>query len=511
MEERLEIMRFVGIDVGTTHCKAGLFDASGKSIAMASGQTPYQDVGGGHVEIEPEELWQVVLETLREILPENTGQSVTAIGITSMAEAGFLMDKQTKQPRTRFIPWFDDRPRFSAHSLMGPFSPLERFQRSGLHPGSKWSLPKILWLRSLEPGITEGAVWIGAGDYIAYRLTGKIATDYTLATRTYCFRLDTRNWDEKLLGSFDLDPSLFPPAYPSGQPLGFTLEGENWGLNLSPRATVCVSGHDHPCAALAVGATRPGVVYDSMGTAETLMGTLTDALLSEKDYDSGFSYGCHVLPDRLYWMGALSSSGGSIEWLRSIMGEEPLSYQRIDELLSESGPEPSGIIYLPYLAGSGAPWPDVTVQGAFVGLLRRHNRGHLLKAVLEGTAYEIEAIRQTAEAIVGSAIDQIIAVGGGTRNKHWLQIKADVSGCEYIVPPVAEATLLGAALVAALGCGALEEEQIVDLAKVQNELGTKVSPYLQRHVSYEYWYEKAFLALQEPLRSYYNAVVDERG
>lgn len=503
-------MTFLGIDIGTTHSKAGLFAEDGTALAVATRSTPYREVGEGLIEIDPEGLWHAVLRALEKVLEGGAGASVKVIGIASMAETGLLLDVESGEPRTALIPWFDDRAKDLVDTSIGQITSLERFRRTGLHPAFKYSLPKILWLREREQRITEGALWLSASDYIAYRLTGNVATDYTLAARTYGFRIDTKTWDGEVLESLGLNASLFPKVYPSGHAVGTVVSEVHASLGLGKDVPVAISGHDHSCAALAVGATTPDIVYDSMGTAESLMGTLDEGPLGETEYNSGLTFGCHVLPGYMFWMGGQSNAGGSVEWLRAILSRAPLDYSELEALLADTEPGPSGIIYLPYLSGSASPWPNAHVQGAFIGLVKRHGQADLLKAVLEGTAFEMEAVRRSAEAVTGMTINQVTAVGGGTRNSHWMQIKADISRCEYVIPPIAECTLLGAALVAGLGCGVLDREQTGDIVAKQKRAGVKVIPDLKRHEAYRYWYEEAYLRLQKPLREYYNYLSKER-
>jgi sugar (pentulose or hexulose) kinase len=133
-----------------------------------------------------------------------------------------------------------------------------------------------------------------------------------------------------------------------------------------------------------------------MGTAEALLGVYERRSLDNTEYSSGLSFGCHVVPGMNYWMGGLSSAGGSLEWLRSILGDPPLTYAQMDRLFASLSTEPGDLLYFPYLAGSGAPHTDTLARGAFIGLNARHNRSDLAKAVLEGVAYEIEVIRRSA-------------------------------------------------------------------------------------------------------------------
>jgi xylulokinase len=240
-----------------------------------------------------------------------------------------------------------------------------------------------------------------------------------------------------------------------------------------------------------------------MGTAETLLGALPERPLTEDDFRSGLIYGCHVAHGCGFWLGSVSASGGSVEWLRAQLSHKPLSYDEIDALIASAQPKPTGILYFPYLVGSGPPHIDPLVRGAFIGLSASHGRSDLLKAVLEGTVYEVEFIRQTGEHITGQPIPVLIAAGGGTRNRPWLQIKADVSGCRIEASAEPEATLLGAALVAGIGNGlyasAAEAFDGIRLKPVEVFL-----PDSQRHVLYRSLYEQGYLPLQETLRHHFN-------
>jgi xylulokinase len=240
-----------------------------------------------------------------------------------------------------------------------------------------------------------------------------------------------------------------------------------------------------------------------MGTAETLLGALPERRLTEDDFRSGLIYGCHVARGCGYWLGSLSASGGSVEWLRAQLSDKPLSYNEIDALLASARPEPTGILYFPYLVGSGPPHTDPRMRGAFIGLSASHGRADLLKAVLEGTVYEVEFIRQTGEHITGQPIPALITAGGGIRNRAWLQIKADVSGCRIEASAEPEATLLGAALVAGIGSElyANESEAFNGLALKPVEV---FLPDRERHAVYRRLYEQGYLPLQEALSHHFN-------
>jgi sugar (pentulose or hexulose) kinase len=264
---------------------------------------------------------------------------------------------------------------------------------------------------------------------------------------------------------------------------------------------VAVSGHDHVCGALAVSAVNPGLIFNSMGTAESLLGSLEDRPLGLSEQANGFSYGIHVIPNRRYWMGGLSASGGSIEWLRRLFGDPPLSYSEIESLVEQAPTGPTGIVYFPYLSGSGSPHTDLTVRGAFIGLDAVHGRPHLAKAVLEGAAYEQEFIRRSAEEAFGHSLTTLLSAGGGTRSPHWMQLKADISGCTIAAQSMPETSLLGAALTGGVGAG-LYADHLSALAALTESTPTLYTPDPERHGQYSLLYENGYLPLQSSLRAF---------
>lgn len=499
-------MTLLGIDVGTTHCKAGLFTEAAIPCQIASLPTPIQRTHNGRSFYDPEQLWQTILAVMAKVTAA-APTPIAAIGIASMAETGLLLDRRTNQPRSEMIPWFDQSAAPQAKQIRQAGDEEERFCTFGIYPSFKCSLAKILWLREQDRAILHDAIWLHVADYIAYRLTGVIHTDYTLAGRTYAFNLAQREWDAAWQKQFDLTPDLFPHPRPSGTPLGRGVVGDFTAIGLAAGTPVAICGHDHLCAAFAAGAITSGIVFDSMGTAETLVGAIPERPLTTTEFHAGLTFGCHTAANRYYWLGGSAASGGSLEWLRTILNDPPLTYEALNHLLDEVPNEPGTLVYLPYLAGRSAPWPQPDMRGVFVGLSSKHTRADLLKAVLEGTAYQIEAIRQAAEHALGLTINRMICAGGGTRLIPWLQIKADVSGCQIDVLPTTEATLLGAALVAAVGIGLFANDDEA-LAATAGPART-IHPHTQRHHLYGRFYEQRFLKLQAPLQDYFRGLMND--
>lgn len=489
----------ISLDLGTTHSKSAVFSANGQLLNFARIPSHTYQHPAGYKYCNPEEMWAGVVSLLQQITDTIDPTEISAIGITSMAETGLLVDNVTGKPRTHLLPWHDRNSITYVPELELDREPILQFSRSGIRPTFKCSLAKLLWMRDNYPDSLENSTWLSAADYIGFRLAGMMATDYSLAGRTYAFRIDQLVWDQAWLTGLGLPAGIFPPAYPSGVPQGELSQAAASLTGLLPGIPICISGHDHVCAAFAAVGTRTDQALDSMGTAEALLGSLHQDKLGIKEFESGLVFGRHVVGDGYYWMGGMSMSGGSLDWLRKILGEPQISYTDFEQLLEKLPTGPTGIVYFPYLAGSGSPHTDIHMRGAFFGLDQSHDRYDMVKAVLEGTAFEAEYIRQAARRIKADDLELFIASGGGSNLLPWMQIKADVSGCVIEVPEFSDMTLLGAALVAGIGCGIYSGES--DARSTLRDIpSTRFQPDQSCHQEYNQIYLEGFLALQASSR-----------
>ncbi len=494
---------FLAIDLGTTHTKVGLCAANGDFLQVTSQPAPVSEAPEGYQHIDPEALWAQVASLLAELAANPQVNRIAGIGIAGATESGLLVDRRSGDARTVIFPWFDAAASDVVASLRQAGDLRQRFLVSGIYPSFKCSLAKILWARQRFGLDLSGALWLSACDFIAFRLSGAFGTDYSLAGRTYAFQIFAKAWDEDWLREFDLPPGLFPLALPAGQPVGKLRPEVARQLSLPAGIPVCIAGHDHVCAALAVGAARPGVVLDSMGTAEALCGVYPAKPLGDIELEAGFSFGCHVTPGQFCWQGGLSTSGGALEWLGSLWPGRRLSYTEMEKAMDGLPDDPGEILFFPYLAGSGSPHSAPAVRAAFIGLNASHHLGHLVRAVLEGTAYEVEFMLRRARELTGQPIERVVAAGGGVRSRRWMQIKADVSGCRYEQAHSPEAVLLGAALIAGIGAGAFSSGEAA--AGAQRPPGEVYLPDAIKHQRYQHIFEMGFLPLQEPLRDYYGS------
>ncbi|MDN5276438.1 MAG: xylulokinase [Clostridiales bacterium] len=496
---------FMGIDIGTTHCKVGLFDVNGRLIGIAKYvDRAYADEDGDYY--DPQEIWQSVQQGMAKVLSYAEGYNLVAIGITSMAETGLLVNLEDGSPYTPFIPWFDMRAMEQARFIEANIDQLKVFSKTGLRASYKHGLPKLMWLLHKKGELPCNVKWLSAADYIAFKLTGAVATDYTLAARTFAYDLKNNAWNVELLNRMGIRVDIFPEVVESGTAIGFLKDEMRAKLNITGDIPVCICGHDHLCAAFGAGVVSPGCVLDSMGTAETLVGIMPGRQLGEVEWSTGLSFGRHVVGDYYFWMGGLSASGGSVEWMRNVLSAPPLSYDDLFGLLKHVHEGPTGILYFPYLSGGSSPISSIPLEGAFVGLKRSHKRHDIAKAILEGVAYEVEYMRQVAQESLNVKMDSIIAVGGGIQNKYWLKIKANVFGSPIKVIAMPEVALMGAAFLAALKTGYFSnEEQIYE--GIDMEMHT-VYPDDDLSAAYRQQFRR-YREFQQYLKQYYAGLVSQ--
>lgn len=485
----------IAIDIGTTNLKAGLFEEEGTCLIVSSRKTQYNTHPQGFTYIDPQELWKSVTELIMEVTG-SASRNIRAVSITSMAESGLLLNRKTGMPTTEMIPWFDTSSIKQTKLIEKEIDSFEQFSHTGLHLSYKYGLAKLLWLRDRDRSLFhDQLVWLSASSYIAFCLTGKIAEEQTLAARTFVYQIDCNQWDEALIRHFGFCPELFPRVTQCLESIG-AVKQELLNLGIFSNTNVYIAGHDHVSSSLAVGIVSPGQVYNSMGTAETLVGTFRKRELTKADYKSGLSFGLHPCNDLYFWMGGHSSSGGSIEWVREILGDERLTYDQIHDYLEMAGNDPSGILFYPYLTGSGAPNSNPNAKAAFLGLKKNHGKSDFLKAVLEGNSYQMELIKETAEKTIGIKMKKMSVIGGGARNPYWMKIKANISGCELELPNIREAALSGASLIAATGEGIYSSLKEAVAHRI-SKLDQVIQPNQELYDTYRKIYENQFKPLDE--------------
>ncbi len=444
----------LGVDVGTQSIRVLAFTADGRHLATASRPTPSRPWGESGVDYDPDALFAAVETCLREIVNKlPSGAPVAGLAVASVGETAVLVDADGRAAAPA-IAWFDRRTEQAAKAIEARIGAARLFELTGHRLDPTLGLCKLWWMREHWPeAFSRARRVLNVADWIAFRLSGVAATDFTLASRTLALDLRARTWSAEILEALGLDARLYAPLKPNGAPLGPVRSDLAAALGFAKPPIVGVGGHDHLCGLFAAGAARPGALLDSMGTAEAILRATDRPLIDARVDAHGLIQGAIATNRDLFYLGgAIYSSGGAVEWLRSLFGGAAH-----DALIAEARAVPpgaGGAVFLPHLAYAGAPEPDAEARGAFVGLRAEANRASLYRATLEGLALQMRRMSEAIAALPGvGRASEIRVIGGSSRNPLFLSIKASVLGEPILAMDEAESTALGAALLGGLAAG----------------------------------------------------------
>ncbi len=450
----------IGVDIGTTSIKAALVAPGSGVLHVARRPTETHAVRGGGAYHKPAELLGAVDSAIAECVAAAARAHrarPSGIGVASMAEAGVPVDRRNL-PVGDILAWHDRRPERQAAWLERQIGAAALFARTGLRPESKYSLPKLLWIREQRAAdFTRLRRWAGVAELAALTMTGNLATNASLACRTLAFDVSICAWDAELLALASLEPENMPEVLPLGRPVGGLTDSAARRLGLPAGTPVAIAGHDHLAAALGAGVRAPGDALDSMGSAEAALLVTAEPALAEEVRRGGFSTGCHAIDGLAYVSGGLQSSGALVEWfLDTFLATAPEwadRYASFIDLLDRAAPGPVEPIVRPYLRGRTAPNRDPSASLEFEGLRETHRLPDLAAAVVDGAAYHVRWMLDELARITATPLDRVRLTGGGTRNRRWVIAKAALGPGRLEIVRTEEAAALGAALVAGVAAG----------------------------------------------------------
>ena len=451
-------MALIGLDVGTSGCKATLFTNDGRLLSKASREYPVEIPHPGWAEQDIEKVWRLAQEALSELVARTGERSVEAIGLSVHGEAVTALDASGNTLRPMIL-GMDTRTVAQNETLVQKFGAETLFEWTGMPVHTINTLPKLLWIKQNEPEIWKKAAhFMLVEDYLIYKMTGQAAISRCLASRTQLYNLKEETWSKEILAVLDLEPGQLSPVLPSGKAVAKMRLPVSEAMGFERPPIVVTGGHDQACGALGVGLTRPGLAMVSTGTAEVVEVALPSPLVNHTLFEGNISVYAHVVPGLFLSMTLNHSGGLLLRWFRDTLCEGEL--QRASQsgadaynlILGNASPNPTGLLVLPHFSGSGTPWFDTRSKGAILGLTFSTQRADLAKAILEGLTYELRVNLDLLKA-GGVQIDALRAIGGGAKSDLWLQLKADITGIPVVAPEITEAAGLGAALLAGTGTG----------------------------------------------------------
>ncbi len=494
-------MSFLGLDIGTGSCKACAFDAEGHLLASAAREYSLRHAQPGWAELDSRLVGDLCLEVIREVAATTPDDPVQALTISSQGEAFTCLDREGEVLSDAMVS-SDNRAAGLVEAWVGRFGVERLYEKTGHTAHPIFTLFKLLWLQQNRPEI-----WSAAGrflcfeDYLHTRFGVEPAISWSLAGRTLLFNVAETKWDDEILAAVGLRSDQLARPLPPGAIVGTIPPDLVRDLHLAPGAIVVTGGHDQVCCAVGSGAISSGQASLATGSVECVAVAFAEPTRHASLREANLCTYSHALPGRYASLAYNLTGGNLLRWFRDeLAGLERMEARQngqdvYDFLLGRLPENPGSLMVLPYFTGSGTPYFDSHTPGAILGLRFDTTREEILLGLLEGLAYElrlnIELLRSA-----GIPMFEILAVGGGARNRRWLQLKADLLNQPIQVPEVTETGCLGGAILA---CAAVTGHKVEDLVGRWIRMRDTVYPDPARAAHYEKRlgdYRKTYAALK---------------
>ncbi len=459
-------------DLGTTGDKATLFSSTGELMASTFSDYPTHYPKQGWAEQDPELYWKAFCDSTATMLEQAkiSSSDIACVCFSGQMMAALPVDAEGKALRNSII-WADLRSTKQAEELSRRIDADKVYQLTGHRLSASYSATKIMWIRENEPEVYKRTMkFIHAKDYLVCRLTGKITTDYSDASGMNLLDIRALRWSEEMLEAAELDVNKLPEIVESTQIVGKISRTAAAHSGLAEGTPVVIGGGDGACATCGAGVVAEGEAYIYLGTSTWMAIAANKPLIDPQKRTFTF---CHFLKGLYFPAGTMQSGGGSFQWIKNVLCDSEIQAAErtgvdVYDLLSlkaqavPCGSE--GVIFLPYLMGERSPLWNPEARACFIGLSMIHNKNHMIRAVLEGVAFNMKLIEEAFRE-QGVQADDIRMIGGGAKSRLWRSIFADV-----MERPVArlnfieEATSVGAAIAGGVGVGIFSS--INDAAKI---------------------------------------------
>ncbi len=447
-------MSLLGLDIGTSGCKATIVNYKGAVIGQAHREYHLINPGPGLEELDPEIVWRSVKAVISESILNYCSDPVVAVSVSSFGEAAIPVGNDGRVLHNAII-YIDKRGQEEAAFLSSALGDEKIQAITGVPAHSMFSISKIMWIKKNLPEVFK-KTWkfMAFADFILFRLGADPHMDYSLAGRTQAFDIINKEWSSDILNCADVKTEIFGTPVQSGTVVGTISKTIASELNLPDNIILVAGGHDQPCAALGAGVIRSDLAVDGLGSTECITPAFNRPVISSKTAESSFACVPHVVKDMYVTYAFTFTSGSVLKWYRDSFGKlhNNSVNQSYGDLIEAAAKTPSDIFILPHFAGAATPYMDTDSRGAIVGLTINTKPEEILRAILEGITYEIMVnVERLDEA--GIHVNELRAVGGLSKSDTFLQIKADIMGREVSTLEISEAGTLGVAILAGTAAG----------------------------------------------------------
>jgi xylulokinase len=494
----------LGIDVGTTGCKAAVFSEEGRLLASAYEEYDVRRPRPGWAELDAADVWQRVKRTIGQAVASSVASDpIRALAVSSLGEAMVPVTKDRQIIGASLLN-FDVRGEAYLKGLSGTLDDARLYAINGNTLGNHYGLTKLLWIKKQQPDLYDQAhkflLW---GGFVPYMLGAEPVVDYSLANRTLLFDLDRGDWSDELLCLTGLDRAKLPATAPSGTVIGQVAPHVAADLGLPAGIPIVTGAHDQCANAVGCGVIDKGQAVYGMGTFTCVTAVFDERREPTAMIEQGLNTEHHAAPGR-YVCFTVNLGGAVVKWFRDTFAAEEHRQAEAagkdvyDDLFTELPKGPSSLVVLPHFAGEAC--------GAIAGLRLEAVRGDILKGVVEGITFDLKAQLESLP-LVGIKISDFRATGGGSKSDAWVQICADILGRPFVRPEVTEAGTLGAAIIAGVGEGVFPsfETGIEAMAHLERTF----EPDQQRQRFYERRFD-GYIRLRSLTEEYLHDLASER-
>jgi len=444
-------MPYLGLDIGTGGCKALLIDDAGTVLAHRAQGLSLQTPEPLFAEQHPGDWWTATCQSVRAVVSESgiDPAAIHCVGITGQMHGLVVLDEDDTVIRPAIL-WNDQRTHEECDTIESAIGRDRMIELTGKPVLTGFTLPKIAWMKIHEP-----ALWLRVRsillpkDFIRFKLTGVKAIDVSDASGTSVLDLSTRRWSRELLDRLDIDEALLPPVVESLTMMGAVTHEAAESSGLTVGTPVIAGAGDQAAEAIGSGITSEGSVSVAVGTSGVVF---APSSLPPCDPTGRLHGYCHAIPEMWHVMAVMLSAGGSLSWftetMGSALGDDP--WESMYRRASEIDPGCEGVTFLPYLTGERTPHADPLATASWTGITRRHDIGHLGRAVIEGVCFGLRECLDLVRAS-GLSVDRVRVSGGVTAHATFRSMLADVLDATVVTTNSVHGAAFGAAVLAMAG------------------------------------------------------------
>lgn len=489
----------LGVDVGTTTVKAVLVDETGCTAYSAKSEYETNFPHPGWVEQDPEEWWKGTCNATRQVLQMAGcgGECVRAVAVSAQAPTMIAVNTEGKAVHPAMI-WMDRRCEDICQMLRKEFGEEKMLRITGNGIDPFYVLPKILWFKTHRPDLFERThLFLQVNGYINYRLTGNFTMDRVHATLVGAYDYQKQKWSREILNAecVQLSEDIFPPIYDNDAVIGAITANAAQQTGLKTGTVVVAGSVDGAAAAVEAGVVRTGDAVEMTGTSSVLLLSMDKPLPT-----SALTYMRHQISGLHLTLGCMSTTGAAFRWFQRELASknsDAMSYERMNRQIMIDAPNPTGLIFLPYMNGERAPIWDTNARGTWIGMTLGTQSGQMMRSIMEGSSFATRSNLECARR-AGICVHNMRCTGGHTASDIWMRIKASVLGIPIEIVEAGEGAPWGAALLGGVAIGMYPSEQYMIEHSVVIKRTVEPNPEWVKHYDEQYEiYVDAYRRLRE--------------